>query len=127
MTVLGLIVFIISIREEFTKKEYHKIKGFLFLTFGISAGIPVFHLKLLGVEGFDDAQFDFSLWYLGGISYIVGALIYISRVPERIWPGRFCIVGNSHQIFHMLVLVGVFSHYLGSVQTYVYRSHNVCH
>ena len=126
MTVLGSIVFILSIREEFTKKEYHKIKGILFLTFGISAGIPVIHLNLFPVNGFDINQFDFTIFFIGGLSYVVGALIYILKFPERIWPGRFCIIGNSHQIFHVFVLIGVFTIYSGCVQAYTYRSNNSC-
>jgi len=31
-------------------------------------------------------------WYLGGLSYIVGALIYIARFPERFKPGMFDII-----------------------------------
>lgn len=126
MTTMGIIVFVISIREEFTKKEYHKIKGILFLSFGISAGLPVIHLNLFSVNGFDLNEYDFTLWFIGGLSYIFGALIYILKFPERFWPGRFCIVGNSHQIFHVMVLIGVFSHYMGSLESYLYRSNNSC-
>ncbi len=126
ITIFGIIVFIISIREEFTKKEYHKIKGILFLIFGVSAGLPVIHLKLFDVNGFVLEDYNFGLWFLGGISYIIGALIYILKVPERFFPGRFCLYGNSHQIFHIGVLIGVFSHYIGCIQAYYYRSNNTC-
>ena len=125
MSVLGSIVFVVSVREKFTSKEYHTIRGSLFLTFGISAAIPIMHLIIFGAEGFD-GSFSFILWIIGGLSYIIGALLYILKFPERFWPGRFCIVGNSHQIFHILVLVGVFTHYFGCLQTYSYRANNYC-
>ena len=41
----------------------------------------------------------------GGV-YVTGAMIYMFRIPERFMPGRFDIVGASHQIFHCFVLVG---------------------
>lgn len=126
MTIMGVIVFIISIREEFTKQEYHKIKGCLFLIFGISAGMPVIHLHIYEVKGFNINEFDFFFWFLGGFCYIIGALTYILKVPERFAPGIFCIIGNSHQIFHLFVLIGVFSHYYGSIQTFNYRSEHSC-
>lgn len=122
---MGSIVFVISVREKFTNKEYHVIRGTMFLTFGISAAIPILHLKLFGAHGFD-GSYDFSLWIIGGLSYIFGAILYIMKFPERYWPGRFCIFGNSHQIFHVLVLIGVFTHYYGCLQTYMYRASNLC-
>lgn len=125
MTVSGIIVFIISIREEFNTKEYHSIRGILFLGFGISAGLPVLHLKLANILG-NEVPIDFTLWYIGGIFYIMGGTLYTLKFPERFWPGKFCIIGNSHQIFHCFVLVGVFSHYIACVDSYTYRSIYKC-
>lgn len=125
MTIMGLIVFTVSVREEFTKKEYHKIKGTLFLTFGISASFPVLHLHISAVNGYD-FDYDFTYWFIGGFCYVFGAVIYILKFPERIKPGMFCIIGNSHQIFHFFVLGGVFTHYIGSVETYMYRIEKAC-
>lgn len=111
----------------FLRKEYHRFKGSLFLIFGISAGLPIFQLLFFpnSVVGLNQ-HIDFFNWYFGGILYIVGALFYIAKFPEKFWPGRFCIVGNSHQIFHFFVLGGVLLHYLGSVELYLYRLDNQC-
>jgi adiponectin receptor len=65
-------------------------------------------------------------WYLGGIAYIVGALIYIVRFPEKCRPGKHDIWGSSHQIFHLFVISGVILHYLGSLDAYYYRVENLC-
>ena len=65
-------------------------------------------------------------WELGGISYISGALMYIRRIPEKFFPGKFDLFGASHQIFHCLVVVGVVLHYLGSLDSYYYRAENAC-
>jgi adiponectin receptor len=48
-----------------------------------------------------------------GLSYVVGALLYGSRIPERFFPGKVDYFGASHQIFHVLVLVGVWTHFVG--------------
>lgn len=32
---------------------------------------------------------------------IASAILYIFHVPERIWPGKFDLIGQSHQIFHL--------------------------
>ena len=44
------------------------------------------------------------LWALGGYIYIQGAIIYVVRVPERCYPGKFDLCGQSHQIFHFAVV-----------------------
>lgn len=119
-------MFIISVREQFTKPEFHKIKGILFLSFGISAGLPIIHSMIFDVNGFNSDDFSFFYWFLGGFCYIFGAILYIIRVPERWFPGKFCIIGNSHQIFHIFVLFGVFSHYYACLNTYQYRYNNLC-
>jgi hypothetical protein len=54
---------------------------------------------------------DFSL---GGMHYHVrqsvfaflSALIYSSHLPERLSPGRFDIIGQSHQLFHVVSVMG---------------------
>ena len=33
-----------------------------------------------------------------GACYLVGAFFYVHRVPERWYPGRFDIIGQSHQV-----------------------------
>nr|ABN04724.1 At4g38290 [Arabidopsis thaliana] len=43
--------------------------------------------------------------------YLTGALVYATRIPERWMPGKFDIAGHSHQLFHVLVVAGAFTHY----------------
>ncbi len=34
-----------------------------------------------------------------------GAFLYAQRIPERFWPGTLNFFGNSHQIFHVLIVL----------------------
>lgn len=45
------------------------------------------------------------------VAYAAGAVVYVSRVPERWKPGAFDLAGHSHQIFHVFVLVGALIHF----------------
>lgn len=45
--------------------------------------------------------------------YLFGALLYATRTPERYFPGRCDFVGQSHQLFHVCVVVAAIVHYLG--------------
>lgn len=44
---------------------------------------------------------------IGGACYSVGAVIYAFKKPDP-WPGRF----GFHEIFHLFILMGSFSHFL---------------
>ena len=59
-------------------------------------------------------------------SYIVGVFIYISRVPERFYPGKFDFIGHSHNIWHLFVLAAAFFHYVGSLEVYHLRQQLTC-
>ena len=64
-------------------------------------------------------------WYIGGICYVAGAILYIIRFPEKLYPGKFDYIGASHQIFHILVFLGALFHFFGSVDAYDYRFLNL--
>lgn len=69
------------------------------------------------------AQMGWGWFVLEGVFYFSGVVIYASKVPEKLAPGRFDIVGSSHQIFHVLVLCGAGAHLAGIVQAFVYNHH----
>jgi adiponectin receptor len=47
------------------------------------------------------------------VTYIAGGIAYAIRIPERFFPGRFDIVGQSHQILHVAVIAAVYLHFYG--------------
>ena len=56
----------------------------MFLALGLSCIVPAAHLAL--IIGYHDS---FPYLALFGASYILGAIVYATRVPESIWPGYF--------------------------------------
>lgn len=44
--------------------------------------------------------------------YLIGAIVYASKVPERWIPGAFDYFGGSHNLWHFAVLSGILFHYL---------------
>jgi adiponectin receptor len=63
---------------------------------------------------------------IGGVMYIVGAIIYMLRIPERWFPNRFDYFGASHQIFHFCILAAAMMHYYASLQAFHNREHSPC-
>ena len=56
----------------------------VFLSLGLSCLVPATHLaSLIG------QHVTFVYLFLFGASYVLGAVVYATRVPESIWPGRF--------------------------------------
>jgi adiponectin receptor len=41
----------------------------------------------------------------------MGATIYASRVPERWMPGKLDLIGHSHQLWHITVVLAALVHY----------------
>jgi adiponectin receptor len=71
--------------------------------------------------------FDGLIYFaLMGVSYLTGVAIYISRVPERFYPGKFDFIGSSHNIWHLFVLSAALFHYLGSLFVYHTRQSLTC-
>jgi len=58
-------------------------------------------------------QMGFLYLCIMAVTYITGGVTYAVRVPERFFPGRFDIVGQSHQILHVAVIVAVYLHFYG--------------
>jgi len=79
----------------------------VFIGLGLSGVIPAMHYVI--TNGFYDAIYEAALGWLSlmAILYIIGAVIYAARIPERIWPGRFDIwVSNFYFItLHFITLL----------------------
>lgn len=132
--VLGSICTVLTLHLKFATNHYRPLRTTMFIVFGLSGVLPVLiAIKLYGV----DAAIERSSagWLaLEGISYIGGALLYAMRIPERFThdeetersllgkpiPGKFDLIGHSHQIFHVMVVVAAFCHWMALVGCYHY-------
>jgi adiponectin receptor len=69
-------------------------------------------------------------YFLGlGILNFTGAAIYAARIPERWFPRTFDIWGSSHQIMHVLVVLGALTFERGllkAVEFWSYHGKSVC-
>lgn len=82
-----------------------------FIALGLSSVIPIAHVTFSRGLTYARNSASLDLIVAGGLSYIVGAVLYAARFPERLLPGKVDYMGNSHQIFHTFVLVGAWFQY----------------
>lgn len=118
---LGLGCAIVSTIPRFRTPPWRPFRAGMFISLGLSAVIPVIHGII--VFGFDRLRREMGLdWaVLQGFLYILGAGIYAARIPERLRPGKFDILGHSHQIFHVLVVLAACAHLKGLLEAFDYR------
>jgi len=64
-------------------------------------------------------------YFLEGGILALGAFFYATRCPESIRPGRFDLVGCSHNIFHVLVVLATVVHLVGIWNAFAYNYRHV--
>uniref|UniRef100_A0ACD5YND5 Uncharacterized protein n=1 Tax=Avena sativa TaxID=4498 RepID=A0ACD5YND5_AVESA len=111
ITVLGALVVAVLLSPSCSSPRYRRLRATLFLAMGLSGVIPAVHALWVN-WGHTACYLALGLEVAQGLAYGVGAWFYVSRVPEKWRPGVFDVVGHSHQIFHVFVLVGAITHYV---------------
>uniref|UniRef100_A0A646QCQ7 AdiponectinRec n=1 Tax=Hemiscolopendra marginata TaxID=943146 RepID=A0A646QCQ7_9MYRI len=121
VVVLGVAAIVVSLWDKFSEPKFRSLRAGVFMGFGLSGVIPAIHYLI--AEGFFKAVYHASLGWLilMGSLYILGAMLYALRVPERFFPGKCDIWFQSHQIFHILVIAAAFVHYHGISEMAMYR------
>ncbi|XP_073819155.1 adiponectin receptor protein-like isoform X2 [Musca autumnalis] len=119
--VLGCLSIIVSLWDKFSEPAFRPLRAGVFMCFGLSGVIPAIHYGVM--EGWFSQISQSSLGWLVlmGFLYILGALLYALRVPERWFPGKFDLWFQSHQLFHILVIAAAFVHYHGISEMAMYR------
>ncbi|KAF2324257.1 hypothetical protein GH714_011324 [Hevea brasiliensis] len=110
ITLLGIATIVFSLLPVFQRPELRGFRAGLFFGMGMSGVAPILH-KLILYKDQPEALQTTGYEILMGILYGLGALIYATRIPERWKPGKFDIAGHSHQLFHILVVAGAYTHY----------------
>ncbi|XP_026388594.1 heptahelical transmembrane protein 4-like [Papaver somniferum] len=125
ITILGITTVICSLVPVFQTPEYRNIRASLFFGMGFSGVAPILH-KLILFNDQPEALHTTGYELLMGVFYGTGALIYATRIPERWMPGKFDIAGHSHQLFHLLVLAGAYTHYQAGLIYLKWRDQQGC-
>ncbi|CCH61360.1 hypothetical protein TBLA_0E03060 [Henningerozyma blattae CBS 6284] len=114
----GIACGIASLKDKFRTREWRPYRAALFVLFGLSGVLPIIAgIMKYGIrEVFERVQLKWIIWE--GVLYIFGAFLYGARFPEKFMPGKVDIWGQSHQIFHVLVVIAALCHLRGLIGSY---------
>lgn len=126
ITLLGVAAAAASLAPAFQAPALRPLRAALFASMGASGLVPVAHKLVLYGRRREEAVVTAGYEALMGALYGLGAVVYAARVPERWFPGRFDLVGHSHQLFHLFVVAGAYAHYRGGVEYLRWRDADKC-
>ncbi|KAF7055085.1 hypothetical protein CFC21_062660 [Triticum aestivum] len=125
ITVFGAAAVAVSLLPVFEAPELRWARAALFVCMGASGLVPIVH-KMLVFGARPEAVVTTGYEVAMGVFYLAGVLVYATRVPERWMPGRFDLVGHSHQLFHALVIAGAYAHYNAGLVYLSWRDMDKC-
>lgn len=121
---LGALTVYIVVHPFYQSRQYRLFRLSVFVVTGLSAFAPIIHASRLFPLEQLNKQSGLPYYYAEGGLILLGALIYGSRFPERLYPGQFDIWGGSHQIFHVLVVLATSIHLLGVLNAFEWNYEN---
>ena len=124
----GILTFIVSFLEVFSTAKYFLFRVGTFVSFACFALVPLGHL--MWHFGLNSTEFRIFFWDIlsVGMTYIIGIVVYVFRIPERFGPPRkFDILGASHQVWHLFVFLAALLQFWRSIGWMKLRqSENTC-
>ncbi|KAJ4958410.1 hypothetical protein NE237_025521 [Protea cynaroides] len=110
ITVMGIFTAITLLSPVLSTATFRPFRALLFSSMVLFGIFPAVHAF---VVNWNEPSRFIALGYESAmvVSYGIGTLFYVTRIPERWKPGMFDMAGHSHQIFHIFVIMGALAHY----------------
>ncbi|GAV83587.1 HlyIII domain-containing protein/Exostosin domain-containing protein [Cephalotus follicularis] len=110
ITAMGMFTVITLLAPSLSTGKFRAFRALLFSSMGFFGIVPAIHAVMVN---WTNPRRDITLAYEAAMAifYLTGTMFYVTRIPERWKPGWFDLAGHSHQIFHVLVVMGALAHY----------------
>ncbi|XP_042726327.1 progestin and adipoQ receptor family member 3 isoform X3 [Lagopus leucura] len=111
----------------YCSKQWRRLRSIIFCSVSGYGIIPTIHwVSLNGGIGAAIVQ-EFAprvvvMYFIAAVAF----LFYISKVPERYFPGQLNYLGSSHQIWHILAVVMLYWWHQSAVYIMQYRHSKPC-
>ncbi|CAL5198678.1 unnamed protein product [Lathyrus oleraceus] len=125
ITAMGLFTIVTLLSPTLSTGKHRAFRAMLFCSMGLFGIVPAVHACIVN---WGNPRRNITLAYecAMAFSYLIGTLFYVTRIPERWKPGWFDLAGHSHQIFHVLVVVGALAHYAATLKLLEWRDNFGC-
>jgi adiponectin receptor len=107
--ILGVGGVILPWHPTFNRADMAWARVGFYVLLGCTGFAPVIQLNL--TRGASWSYYFYAPVMKSALVYLVGAIIYAMKLPERLVPGWFDYFGGSHNIWHFAVLGGILFHY----------------
>lgn len=105
LAIIGVVCGWLTLQSKFRQSNYRPMRAVIYTALGLSMVLPVVHgWKKYGFTTLNDRMDVSSFFQMGGFVFL-GGIVYVTRVPERWYPGTFDLLGQSHNWLHVLVVV----------------------
>lgn len=123
ITLLGLVGIFGPMFKTYNSREWKSVRCAVYAATALSGVVPALHTTLF--EDFDSGIYWGIFWMYA--LYGTGLLLYITRFPECVWPGRFDVFFHSHQLWHVFVVAAIYVHAQNCIRAYQwYMASGVC-
>ncbi|TEY85322.1 hypothetical protein BOTCAL_0014g00520 [Botryotinia calthae] len=114
ISICACITFWVMLSSKMDGPQTALWRSITFLSLGASGFAPMIHAALMDHISLK----NFPLFYMitSTILFLTGTAVYVTRTPEKYWPGVFDVWGAGNQIFHVLVNIAQISHILGLIE-----------
>lgn len=106
--ILGIVVLVVTISGTLCRPEYRIHRTVFYMIWGIILYVIVMNDLVLaesfespGSPSYDPLE---DLYWSAGI-IAISPIIYMTRFPEVLFPGKFDIIAHSHQWHHIIVFI----------------------
>ncbi|KGG52185.1 adiponectin receptor 1b [Mitosporidium daphniae] len=116
VTVLCLSGVVLPWFPFFRTNEFRVWRTLFFVGMGIAAGLISAHSIFLNgwTQWSDLVPAEYLLIEI--VLYLAGAYVYVVRIPEAWFPGKLDHFFHSHQVWHVMVFLAAFFHYIASIR-----------
>ena len=141
---LNVVCFVLNLGEWIHHHSRYLLKVKIFSFAGFSSiflpnSIQFVKRLVLG-RGDDELMNPYSTFYYisSWLAMIIGVACFVTKYPEKLYPGKFNIVvsilmiwlileGSSHQIWHLMVIYGLFATTYGVYLDAGERMNKICY
>lgn len=116
-------IFVLFVRRV-RQPAWRPLRGFLFSFMASSAFYPIIYACFANGYRQMDLEAGATRYAATVLVYLSAVTIYGTRIPEAWRPGWFDLWGQSHQIFHVLMAVGLTVHFSAFAKAFDY-AHSV--